>query len=144
MSYEVNKFVAECIKQVEGMLDNLKAKDLEIEKLKNDLQKYKSLEETLNKAILMAEDTASGMRRMASDESTRIINEAKRNASRIVNEALLQTEKLENDKHILQENLDKIREAEEEIERLEKYVSKLDIYLDFEKSVVSIQNLKES
>ena len=53
-------------------------------------------------------------------------------------------EKLENDKQILQENLDKIREAEEKIERLEKYVSKLDVYLDFEKSVVSIQTLKES
>ncbi|MCR5026032.1 MAG: SMC family ATPase [Methanobrevibacter sp.] len=53
-------------------------------------------------------------------------------------------EKLEKDKQVLQDNLDKIREAEEEIERLEKYVSKLDVYLDFEKSVVSIQNLKES
>ena len=53
-------------------------------------------------------------------------------------------EKLEKDKYVLQENLDKIREAEDEIERLEKYVSKLDVYLDFEKSVVSIQNLKES
>lgn len=53
-------------------------------------------------------------------------------------------EKLEKDKHMLQENLDKIREAEEQIERLEKYVSKLDVYLDFEKSVVSIQSLKES
>ena len=53
-------------------------------------------------------------------------------------------EKLEKDKHVVQENLDKIREAEEEIERLEKYVSKLDVYLDFEKSVVSIQSLKES
>ena len=53
-------------------------------------------------------------------------------------------ERLEKDKHVLQENLDKIRESEEEIERLEKYVSKLDVYLDFEKSVVSIQSLKES
>ncbi|WP_407414125.1 AAA family ATPase [Methanobrevibacter sp.] len=53
-------------------------------------------------------------------------------------------EKLEKDKNTVQENLDKIREAEEEIERLEKFVSKLDVYLDFEKSVVSIQSLKES
>ena len=51
--------------------------------------------------------------------------------------------KLEEDKHRIQENLDKIREAEEEIVRLEKYVSKLDVYIDFEKSVTSIQNLKE-
>ena len=51
--------------------------------------------------------------------------------------------KLEEDKHIVQEHLDKIREAEDEIGRLEKYVSKLDVYLDFEKSVTSIQKLKE-
>ncbi len=51
--------------------------------------------------------------------------------------------KLEEDKHGVQENLDKIRKAEEEIDRLEKYVSKLDIYLDFEKSVNSIHKLKE-
>ena len=60
----------------------------------------------------------------------------------------LQTEeanlsKLETNKRSIQENLDKIREAEEKISRLEKYVSKLDVYLDFEKSVISIQNLKE-
>ena len=52
-------------------------------------------------------------------------------------------ERLEKDKHLIQNNLDKVNEAEDKINRLEKYVSKLDIYLDFEKSVVSIQKLKE-
>lgn len=102
---EVNKFVSECIKQVEGMLDSLKAKDLEIEKLKGDLQKYKELESTLNKAILMAEDSSSQMRRMASDESTRIINEARKNASRIVNEALLEAERTQNENIRLKRNI---------------------------------------
>ena len=51
--------------------------------------------------------------------------------------------KLEEDKKVVQENLDKISSAEEQIARLEKYVSKLDVYLDFEKSVTSIQRLKE-
>jgi exonuclease SbcC len=50
--------------------------------------------------------------------------------------------KLQEDKRIIQDNLDKIKNAEDEINRLEKYVSKLDIYLDFEKSVTSIQRLK--
>jgi len=102
---EVNKFIAECIKQVEGMLESLKAKDLEIEKLKNDLQKYKNLEETLNKTILMAENTANSMRRMANDESTRIINEAKKNASRIVNEALIEAENTQNENLKLKRNI---------------------------------------
>lgn len=51
--------------------------------------------------------------------------------------------KLEEDKRVVQGNLDKITEAEDKISRLEKYVSKLDVYLDFEKSVSSIQRLKE-
>ena len=102
---EVNKFVADCIKQVEGMLDNLKSKDAEIEALKKDLEKYKSLEESLNKAILMAEDTSSQMRKMASEESTRIINDAKRNASKIVNEALMQAEKTQIENAQLKRNI---------------------------------------
>ncbi|MGX8694430.1 MAG: AAA family ATPase [Methanobrevibacter sp.] len=51
--------------------------------------------------------------------------------------------KLEDDKRLVQDNLDKVHEAEDQISRLEKYVSKLDVYLDFEKSVTSIQRLKE-
>lgn len=51
--------------------------------------------------------------------------------------------KLEDDKQMVQENLDKIREAEEEIDRLAKYVSKLDLYLKFEKTVDEIRRLKE-
>ena len=102
---EVNKFVADCIKQVEGMLDKLKAKDLEINNLKQELEKYQSLEETLNRAILLAEDTSSQIRKMANDESTRIINDAKRNASKIVNEALMQAEKTQMESITLRRNI---------------------------------------
>ena len=51
--------------------------------------------------------------------------------------------KLEQDKHAVQDNLDRIREAEEQIKRLEKFTTKLDLYLDFEKSVSNIKKLKE-
>ncbi len=51
--------------------------------------------------------------------------------------------KLENDKHVIQDNLDKIREAEDKISRLEKFISKLDVYLEFEKAMNSILSLKE-
>ena len=51
--------------------------------------------------------------------------------------------KLESDKKLVQDNLDKISAAEDQITRLSKYVSKLDVYLDFEKSVNSIKRLKD-
>lgn len=52
-------------------------------------------------------------------------------------------EMLEKDKREIQDKLDEMNDAEEKIARLEKYVKKLPIYLDFEKSVNSIRQLKK-
>lgn len=92
---EVNEFVARVAKEYESMLNKLKAQDLEIEKLQENLVKYQDLETTLNKTILIAEDTSNQIKRMARDESKAIIDEAKRNASRIINDALIKNEEIE-------------------------------------------------
>ena len=102
---EVNKFVDDVIKQVEEMLSDLKKKDLEIAEFKNSLEKYKNLEDTLNRAIYLAEDTSSQMKKQARDESESIINDAKKNASRIVNEALMQAEKTQMENLALKRNI---------------------------------------
>ena len=102
---EVNKFVDDVIKQVEEMLSDLKKIDLEIAELKNSLEKYKNLEDTLNRAIYLAEDTSSQMKKQARDESENIINDAKKNASRIVNEALMQAEKTQMENLALKRNI---------------------------------------
>lgn len=102
---EVNKFVDDVIKQVEEMLSDLKKKDLEIAELKNSLEKYKNLEDTLNRAIYLAEDTSSQMKKQARAESESIINDAKKNASRIVNEALMQAEKTQMENLALKRNI---------------------------------------
>lgn len=102
---EVNKFVDDVINQVEEMLSDLKKKDLEIAELKNSLEKYKNLEDTLNRAIYLAEDTSSQMKKQARDESENIINDAKKNASRIVNEALMQAEKTQMENLALKRNI---------------------------------------
>lgn len=92
---EVNQFVATVAKEYESMLNKLKEQDQEIENLKNNLVRYQNLETTLNKTILIAEDTSNQIKRMARDESKAIIDEAKRNASRIVNDALLKNDEIE-------------------------------------------------
>ena len=94
---EVNAFVSEVAKEYESMLNNLKKRDAEITELKQKLVQYQNMESTLNKAIMIAEDTSSQIKRMARDESKSIIDDARRNASRIVNDALLKAEKLEQD-----------------------------------------------
>ena len=92
---EVNQFVSNVAKEYENMLNKLKEQDQEIENLKNNLVRYQNLETTLNKTILIAEDTSSQIKRMARDESKAIIDEAKRNASRIINDALIKNDEIE-------------------------------------------------
>lgn len=94
---EVNSFVRDVAKEYESILNNLKKRDEEITSLKQRLLQYQNMENTLNKALLIAEDTSSQIKKVARDESKAIIDEAKRNASRIVNDALLKAEKLEAD-----------------------------------------------
>jgi len=102
---EVNIFVNDVIKQVEAMIDDLKRKDNEISELKNSLEHYKNMENTFNRAILVAEDASNQIKRIARDESASIIDEAKKNASRIVNDALIQAERTQNETIQLKRNV---------------------------------------
>lgn len=91
---EVNNFVKEVTKEYENMLNNLKAKDREIEALNNELKHYKEIEHSLNKALLVAEDASNNIKRIAKNESISLLEDAKKNASRIVNEALLKADNI--------------------------------------------------
>ena len=92
---EVNSFVNEVTREYENMLNKLKQKDKEITVMKEQLEHYKGLEKTLNKAVLIAEDSSNIIKKVAHDEAKLIIEEAKRNASHIVNDALIEAEKTE-------------------------------------------------
>ena len=92
---EVNEFVSEVTKEYEQMLDKLKNKDKEISLLEEQLTHYKGLETTLNRAMLVAEDSSSQLKKVAKEEAKNIIEDAKRNASYIVNDALIKAEKIE-------------------------------------------------
>ena len=94
---EVNNFIENIAKEYESILNKLKAQDQEMENLKNNLVKYQNLESTLNKTILMAEDTSNQIKKLAREESKGIIDDAKRNASRLVNDALARCEEIEKD-----------------------------------------------
>lgn len=102
---EVNQFVSDVISETEGIITRVKSQRDEIEKLKKELEHYKELESTLNKAIIKAEETSGNIKKMAREESNMIIDNAKHNASRIVNEALIKAEKIENNSYTLQRNM---------------------------------------
>ena len=102
---EVNRFIGDVITQTEGIISRCKAQSVEIEKLKAELEHYKTLEQTLKTAIIKAEETGDNIKRMAREEGELIVTDAKHNASRIVNEALLRAEKIENNADILERNM---------------------------------------
>lgn len=102
---EVNKFVSDVITQVEAMISDLKNKDEEIDNLKKDILKYQNMEESLNKALLMAEESSNKSKSITTEEEAKIIEKARMNASRIVNEALLEAEKAQKDAMQLKRNI---------------------------------------
>ncbi len=94
---EVNDFVKEVTKEYEAMLQKLKNSCEVIENLKSELKHYKDIEATLNRAILVAEESTSNIKRAAYDESKIIIEDARRNATKVINNALQKAERIEED-----------------------------------------------
>ena len=102
---EVNQFVSDVIAQTEGIIKKCRAQGEAVEKLKEELEHYKKMENTLQTAIIKAEETGDNIKRMAREEREMIVQDAKNNASRIVNEALLKAEKIENHAENLEKNM---------------------------------------
>ena len=59
------------------------------------IEHYKNLESTLNRAVLVAEDSSNQIKKIAREEASTIIDQAKKNANHIVNDALLKAQKVD-------------------------------------------------
>ena len=94
---EVNNFVKEVTVEYENMLKKLKSSCEIIESLRSELKHYKDIESTWNRAILIAEESTSNIKKAAYDESKVIIEDAKRNATKLLNNALTKAERIESD-----------------------------------------------
>ena len=123
---EVNSFVKNVTTEYESMLNKLKLRDKEIESLKKELEHFKNIESTLNRAILIAEESSQNIKRTAFDESKVIIEDAKRNASRIINNALIKAEKVEMEANNLKRQVAQYKRRyknilEEQLEQIERF-----------------------
>ncbi|MFS0672362.1 DivIVA domain-containing protein [Ornithinibacillus sp. 179-J 7C1 HS] len=85
---EVNEFLDQVIKDYEMVIREKKEMKEKIEQMNEKLSHFTNIEETLNKSILIAQETAEELKGNASKESKLIIKEAEKNADRIINEAL--------------------------------------------------------
>jgi len=102
---EVNKFIDDVIANTESMIKRVKSQQAEINNLKEELVKYKKMEETLKGSMYKAEEASTNIKKQAMDEGKIIVEEARKNASRIVNDALLRAEKIELKADILERNV---------------------------------------
>jgi cell division initiation protein len=91
---EVNEFLDQIIKDYEILLREKKESEEKIKIMTEQMKHYNSLEETLQKSIVVAQEAADEVRRNSSKESKLIVREAEKNADRIVNEALTKARKV--------------------------------------------------
>src|SRR5690625_4527570 len=71
-------------------------KELEnqVKELSEKVDHFENIEETLNKSIVIAQETAEELKANARKEAKLIIKEAEKNADRIINDALGQSRKI--------------------------------------------------
>lgn len=91
---EVNEFLDQIIKDYEAVLREKKDLFSRVSELDEQLDHFKNIEETLNKSILVAQESAEDVRRNAQKEAQLIVKEAEKNADRIINDALAKSRKI--------------------------------------------------
>ncbi|WP_102347010.1 DivIVA domain-containing protein [Bacillus sp. Marseille-P3661] len=91
---EVNEFLDQVIKDYELIIREKKELEEKVKELTERLSHFSSIEETLNKSILVAQEAAEDVKRNAQTESKLIIKEAEKNADRIINDALTKSRKI--------------------------------------------------
>lgn len=106
---EVKSYLDKVILEYERLLNAKKDVDKKLEESLRELERFKNLESTLNKAIFSAENSAEDIRRVARNEAENYINEAKRNANRIINDALIKAEKASNEADRLKRNTEIVK-----------------------------------
>ncbi|WP_332648005.1 DivIVA domain-containing protein [Lysinibacillus sp. 54212] len=91
---EVNEFLDQIIKDYEIILREKKELEDKIKTMTEQMNHYNTLEETLQKSIVVAQEAAEEVRRNSQKEAKLIVKEAEKNADRIINEALTKARKI--------------------------------------------------
>ena len=92
---DVNEFVSEVIREYESILQKLKNSTKEMELLNRELERYKSLEKSMNDTLLVAQEISANAQKAAIAEGKLIVEDAKNNASKIVNNSLIKAQNIE-------------------------------------------------
>ncbi|OZI13300.1 septum formation initiator [Bacillaceae bacterium SAS-127] len=91
---EVNSFLNQVIKDYELIIREKKDLEEQLAGQTERLDYFSNIEETLNKSIVIAQETAEEVKRNAHKEAKLLIREAEKNADRIVDESLAKARKI--------------------------------------------------
>lgn len=148
---EVNEFLDKVIKDYETVI---RQKDELLEKatkLEEQIGHFTNIEETLNKSILIAQETAEEVKGNAEKEARLIIKEAEKNADRIINESLsrarqisIETEDMKKQAKVFRTRLKMLVGAQMELVETDDWDHVLNMDLDELDSSLDSENLTES
>ncbi|WP_168120705.1 DivIVA domain-containing protein [Paenibacillus sp. HB172176] len=91
---EVNEFLDLVIKDYEAIIRENKEVQNQMLNLQEKLNHFTTIEDTLSKTIIVAQEAADEVRNNAKKEAQLIIKEAEKNADRIINESLNKSRKV--------------------------------------------------
>ncbi|MDS9470512.1 DivIVA domain-containing protein [Sporosarcina pasteurii] len=141
---EVNEFLEQVMKDYENLIEENKTLKSELKQTQVQITHFNTIEETLQKSILTAQEAAEDVRRNSMKESKLIIKEAEKNADRIVNEALsrarkisLEIEDLKKQSKVFRNRFKMLIEAQLELVNADDW----DNLLEYEIDVEQVQEL---
>jgi cell division initiation protein len=91
---EVNEFLDQIIKDYEALIRENKELHSQVQNMAEKLGHFSTIEETLSKTIIVAQEAADEVKSNAKKEAQLIIKEAEKNADRIINESLAKSRKV--------------------------------------------------
>ncbi|PIC65696.1 cell-division initiation protein [Sporosarcina sp. P13] len=91
---EVNEFLQQLMKDFENVIKKNEELENVIADKDSKIAHFKTIEETMQQSILIAQSAAEDVRKNAIQESKLIVKESEKNADRLVNDALAQARKI--------------------------------------------------
>lgn len=101
---QVHECIDDIINNYEVLLNKSKKTEEQNRLLREKIQYYERIEDSMNRAIFTAETAGDQIKSSARKEADALITEARHNASRIINDALLKAEKAQNHADQLKRN----------------------------------------
>lgn len=141
---DVNEFLEQVVKDYENVLEENKMLKKSLKETEEKLSHFNSIEETLQKSILVAQEAAEDVRRNSSKEAKLIVKEAEKNADRIVNEALararqitVEIEDLKKQSKVFRNRFRMLIEAQLDLIKSDDWDHLLDVEMDKERLEVA-------